>query len=645
MGDDAVILIQIDGGGPGSLVFPGLHFTSGVSTVRGLSLTGFSLLAVPEAGVFGAAILADGFNQPPTVHVEGNFLGLTPASQVRGSYGGVVSGAVLVFVGGLIPAQRNIISGNQVGIEGAVVVQGNYIGTSTNGFGEGYGNQIGINLPYIVGGTDPGAANVITGNQVGINATQNAIIKGNLVGPYPDGSVAVGNLTGIKLTGVENTVGGLGIGEGNVIAYNFTGVSVLSSAGSTELALKNTILSNSIFGNYLFGIDLGADGVTHNDFDDGDTGANNLQNFPVLSATTFAPGSTIVSGGLNSTPSTTFTLQFFNGPTELSGSSMGKNLLGTETVTTNAGGDARFEFTFPVALSGNQTITATATDPDGNTSEFTPLNQSAEFANLSTRGQVGTGDDVMIGGFVLPVGQERRLLIRALGPSLPLGGTLVDPQLEVINGARVLASNDNWRSDQEAEIVATGLAPANDQEAALILDVVVDPGLGIDPSFTVIVSGADGGSGNAILEIYDLNSFDEGIGRKGILNLSTRANVGTGDAVLIGGIIQRGDAVQSVIVRAIGPDLTSAHVPGALQDPVLELRDSDGALVASNDDWRSDQEAEIIAAGFAPDDDRNSALIVNLLPMSYTAIVSGTEGTTGIALVEYYNLDPPPTFP
>ena len=183
--------------------------------------------------------------------------------------------------------------------------------------------------------------------------------------------------------------------------------------------------------------------MTHNDFDDGDTGANNLQNFPVLSATTFAPGSTIVSGGLNSTPSTTFTLQFFNGPTELSGSGMGKNLLGTETVTTNAGGDARFEFTFPVALSGNQTITATATDPDGNTSEFTPQNQSAEFANLSTRGQVGTGDDVMIGGFVLPVGQERRLLIRALGPSLPLGGTLVDPQLEVVNGARVLASNDS----------------------------------------------------------------------------------------------------------------------------------------------------------------------------------------------------------
>jgi hypothetical protein len=115
--------------------------------------------------------------------------------------------------------------------------------------------------------------------------------------------------------------------------------------------------------------------------------------------------------------------------------------------------------------------------------------------------------------------------------------------------------------------------------------------------------------------------------------------VGTGDKVLIGGTIVQGSAVQKLIVRAIGPDLAGAGVPGALQDPTLELRDGVGTLLASNDDWRSDQEQEIIASGLAPQDNRDSAIVMTLLPTSYTAIVRGKGGATGIALVEIYNLN------
>ena len=313
----------------------------------------------------------------------------------------------------------------------------------------------------------------------------------------------------------------------------------------------------------------------------------------------------------------------------------GQKLLGTKTVTTNSAGDASFQFTFPIATSPDEFITATATDSKGNTSEFLPLNGAVELANISTRGNVGTGDNILIGGFILGSGNApRSFLIRALGPSLSVNGALADPQIEVkASNGTLVGRNDNWRDSQEQQIRSTGLAPANDREAALILQLP-------DQSYTVQVSGVNSGTGIGTVEIYALgNVSNTPSTTKKFRNISTRGNVGTGDSVLIGGTIAQGSAAQRVIVRAIGPDLAGAGVPSPLQDPMLELRDAQGTLLVANDDWRSDQEQEIIASGLAPQDNRDSAILTTLLPTSYTAIVRGKNSTVGIALVEIYKLD------
>ena len=151
------------------------------------------------------------------------------------------------------------------------------------------------------------------------------------------------------------------------------------------------------------------------------------------------------------------------------------------------------------------------------------------------------------------------------------------------------------------------------------------------------VSGVNGATGIATVEIYALSNGTSD-NAKQLLNISTRGKAGLGDDVLIGGTIVRGNAALRVIVRAIGPDLAQAGVPDPLADPVLELRDAEGTLLDANDDWRTDQEAEIIATGLAPIDDRDSAILATLVPTSYTAIVRGKDGATGVALVEVYGL-------
>jgi uncharacterized delta-60 repeat protein len=249
------------------------------------------------------------------------------------------------------------------------------------------------------------------------------------------------------------------------------------------------------------------------------------------------------------------------------------------------------------------------------------------LGNISTRLKVETGDNVLIGGFIVTGTQPKKVIARAIGPSLPVAGALADPILELRDSSGGLVrANDNWRSDQEAEIIATGIPPGNNLESAVVATLPANAS-----AYTATMRGANSGTGIGLVEAYDL---DRTVDSK-LANISTRGLVQTGENVLIGGLIVLGQNPLRVIVRAIGPSLS---LPGALGDPILELRDGNGALITSNDNWRSDQEAEIIATGIPPTNNLESAIVRNLTPGNYTAIVRGVNNASGVALVEVYAL-------
>lgn len=258
------------------------------------------------------------------------------------------------------------------------------------------------------------------------------------------------------------------------------------------------------------------------------------------------------------------------------------------------------------------------------------------FLNQSTRLIVGTGDNVMIGGFIIGGTGKKKVVLRGIGPSLaingtPLAGRLVDPVIELHGGdGSVLATNDNWKDTQQSDIQATGIAPADDEESAIL--TTLDPG-----NYTVILSGKNNTSGIGLVETYDIDNASP----PRLLNLSTRGNVQSGDNVMIGGIITGGADAARVIFRGIGPSLKSGSnpLPNALQDPTLELHDGNGVKLASNDNWRDTQQTEITQSGLAPADDRESAIIGTYPAGAYTAILAGKNNTTGIGLVEAYKLN------
>jgi hypothetical protein len=254
------------------------------------------------------------------------------------------------------------------------------------------------------------------------------------------------------------------------------------------------------------------------------------------------------------------------------------------------------------------------------------------LGNISTRLRVETGDNVLIGGFIVTGTQPKKIIVRAIGPSLALAGALADPVLELRNasGGLILSSND-WRDDsaQESEIIATGIPPANDLESAIVATLPAN-----GSAYTAIVRGVNNGTGIGVVEAYDL---DQTANSK-LSNISTRGLVQTGDDVLIGGLIVLGQNPLRVIVRALGPSLP---LSGALGNPTLALHDGNGTLLVSNDNWRDDpaQESEIIATGIPPANDLESAIVRNLTPGNYTAIVRDVNDTTGIAVVEAYGLN------
>jgi hypothetical protein len=253
-------------------------------------------------------------------------------------------------------------------------------------------------------------------------------------------------------------------------------------------------------------------------------------------------------------------------------------------------------------------------------------------ANLSTRGNVGTGENVLIGSLIVDGPAAKNIILRAIGPSLPLAGAVSDPVLELYaaNGQQIAANND-WEDDPvQAELIRqTGIPPSDRRESALVEALV-------SGNYTAIVRGAGDMTGIGLVEAYDLDSQPAA---SRMVNIATRGTVQSGDNVMIAGFILRNGQSQ-IVVRAVGPSLAPAGVSGVLADPILELRDNQGSLLGSNDNWQEKAfpAIQLAAVGLSPDATVESAFAASLSPNSYTAIVRGAHGTTGVALVEVYTL-------
>jgi hypothetical protein len=291
-------------------------------------------------------------------------------------------------------------------------------------------------------------------------------------------------------------------------------------------------------------------------------------------------------------------------------------------------------------------------DTDGSTSIWlaggygsagTPLSSMELFCsgapkalNISTRLRVQTGDNVLIGGFIITGSAPKTVAVRGIGPSLSAFGVpdpLANPTLELrASNGTLIVQNDNWQDDplQAAQLTALGLAPTDPHESGLI--ATLNP----NASYTAVLSGSNGGTGVGLVEAYDTNSTAD----SQLANISTRGFVETGAGVMIGGFILGGSSNAQVALRGIGPSLTQFGVPDALADPTLELHDSNGMLLVANDNWQDDPTSagQLTAHGLAPSDPLESGIFTSLPPGGYTAILAGKNDGTGVGLVEIYNV-------
>lgn len=691
MGTDAVLLIEINGqqvGGTGvtiagsNNVVRGL-VTNGFSTDVGLSgqgqkvvgcylgtnatgsaaiprpSAGSSVLVAPLAGgIIGGTAAPDrnviaagvGISHAGIV-VQGNYIGVAAdgVSFIAPSAGVSNDGGNGCTIGGSTVSAGNVIAGS-VGLGNAngTLVQNNRIGTNALGMlaspGAGGMSLVGGTSPGNLGSTSNGAVsqNVIVSSNsfspavVLLAGANNNTFKANFIGVGADGKTPLGD----RPIGIEfqsrcsgNQVGGISAGEGNVITFAgrpqqlSAGVAIPPTTGAPPSFANgaNFISGNSISGTGGLGIDLATQGVTPNDAGD----ADGIQNYPVLTSAVFANATVRITGSLNSTANTTFRIELFgNDKADPSDYGQGQYYLGFANVTTDANGNASFDISVPAPASV-RTISSTATGPAG-TSEFS-ASIFAKLLNISTRAQVGTDDNIAIAGFIITGTDTKKVLVRGIGPSIkvggaPVAGRLADPVLDLWDSSNTrLAQNDNWKDSQQAQIEATGLAPTDNKESAVLISLA--PG-----AYTAQLSGRNSGTGIGLVEVYDLTQ----VGSR-LANISTRSLVGTNDNVMIAGCIVAPNTGRSsrVLVRGIGPSLSG--ISNRLSDPVIELHDANGLLLASNDDWKTNQ-AEAEATKIPPTDDRESALVADLLPNNYTVVLRGKDNFTGVAVVEVYRL-------
>jgi hypothetical protein len=261
----------------------------------------------------------------------------------------------------------------------------------------------------------------------------------------------------------------------------------------------------------------------------------------------------------------------------------------------------------------------------------------SEIVQLSTRMPVGVGDQVAIGGFIVTGTVPKQVIVRGIGPTLAqsgIGDALADPMLELHGPAGfATVTNDNWRDTQQTQIQAAGLPPTSNLEPAIW--ATLPPG-----AYTAILRGKNNATGTALVEVYDLTPT----ATSKLGNLSTRTFIGVDQNIAIAGlIVSSGPASDRIVVRGIGPSLTALGVSNALANPTLELRNNNGSLLVSNNDWQDNaiQAQQITAAGLAPTNSLESAVLAILPPGRYTALLFGANNSTGNGLIEVYDLGAP----
>jgi uncharacterized protein (TIGR03437 family) len=375
-------------------------FQSTNNTIGGT--TGAAMNVISGNATGGIEFVNEGANANT---VQGNRIGVSASGIEPLSNGGgvVVSGNSNHLIGGTAPGARNVISGNNrsgivLGGTG-VIVQSNFIGTNVAGTAAIPNSEAGIETSSpgnTLGGTTVAARNVISGNSgAGVKITQGSaarnLVQGNFIGttadgtgPIPNSTAVVNSSRGIFVNhGVNNAIGGAVAGAGNLIAYNGDGGVLVIDLSNAFANTGNAIRGNSIFANMGPGIDLTPFGITPNDSCDGDRGANNLQNYPIITSASVTGDQVTVTGILDSVPNATYTLEFFaNTACHASGYGQGQTLIGSAEVATGNNCRADFELTFPIAVSAGQFITATATDAGNNTSEFSKCLQANTRADL-----------------------------------------------------------------------------------------------------------------------------------------------------------------------------------------------------------------------------------------------------------------------
>jgi hypothetical protein len=607
-----------------------------------VTLTGSTLTANSASSGGGAANLSGTFTATDCIF-SANTANVQGTGTSNGTGGGIYHGA------GTMTVTNCTITGNTVtGLFGG------------SGAGSGSGGGIFHTGPLTISGS------TVSGN----SAQGGEAMNGTAGAAFGGGVYSSGSLTAVNCTIAGNSLqGGRGL-SGNV-GGAASGGGIYFAANGTYTVTSSTIVSNTATGGSGTPTAAGVGGGIFN--------ANGTVNLK----------STLIAGNTAQTPDVNgpYASQGFNliGKTDGStGFPSGTDLVGT----INAPLDPKID---PNGLKNNGGPTLTIALLPGSpaidhgnsaTSNGTPATDQRDagfpriydnpnvanasggdgsdigafevqvvpglVANVATRLPVGTGDNVLIEGFIVqgPAGSTKKIIVRAIGPSLAASGitdALPNPTLEIhdaTNGNAIVATNDNWRTtqvgglitaDQSAEIAASGVAPGNDLESAIIANL--PPG-----SYTAVVRGVGNSVGTGVVDAYDLSAASPAK----LVNVATRGLIQPGDKLMIAGFIVQNGSVRAV-VRAIGPSLAAFGITNALPDTTLQLRDGNGAIVVENDDWKirsngTSQQAELEATGLQPTNDLEAAVVATLPPGQYTAQVRGKPETTGTGVVQVYFL-------